>query len=189
MKALHAQKSRENRANFLNMAAIRWALTNSRVLRPSLSFALALSLLVFSMTASAQVAISVGAGSYASFVPAADAQSDEYYGLGAQQIVDMYPNLHLDPSLTARPLPSNKWWTDILVADRSSFNSTNVPPRTPKQDPYGGNLWAYPVQLAPNSNGFNLYFPNAWTPPGGNTNAPNSSFSSPPPFPPTLSTN
>ena len=29
------------------------------------------------------------------------------------------------------------------------------------QDPFGGQLWAFPVMLAPNASGFNLYFPNA----------------------------
>lgn len=164
----------------------RSALLAQRATRP---IVLAISLFAAGLTAIAQVPVPVGAGSYASFIPPFVADADEYYGLGAQQIVDMYPNLHLDPSLTARPLPSNKWWTDILVADRSSFNSTNVPPRTPKQDPYGGSLWAYPVQLAPNSNGFNLYFPNAWTPRGGNTNAPNGSFASGASLPITGSTN
>jgi endoglucanase Acf2 len=135
---------------------------------------LAFCLLASCLTLTAQVAVPVGAGSYASFVPAFDAQADEYYGLGAQQIIDLYSNLHLDPSLTNRPLPSNKWWTDILIGDRSgNYNPTNNPPRGVSQDPFGGNLWAYPVMLDPSASGFNLYFPNAWntgTPPQGGFN-------------------
>ncbi|PWU18176.1 MAG: hypothetical protein C5B50_09725 [Verrucomicrobia bacterium] len=125
------------------------------------------------LTANSQVAVPVGAGSYASFVPPADAQADEYYGLGAQQIIDLFPNLHLDALLTNQPLPSNKWWTDVLVGDRSSYNAANTPPRTVAQDALGGQLWALPVMLAPNSSGFNLYFPNSWntgTPPVGGFN-------------------
>lgn len=108
------------------------------------------------------MAVPVGAGSYASFIPGFDAQSDEYYGLGPQQIVDLYPNLHLDPSLTNRALPSNKWWTDILIGDRSGYNPTNNPPRTVKQDAFGGNLWSFPAMVAPNASGYKLYFPNSW---------------------------
>ena len=90
--------------------------------------------------------------------------------MGAQQIVDIYPNLHLDPSLRNRPLPSNKWWTDIMIGDRSYFNSTNVPQRIVVQDAFGGKLWAFPVMLDPSASGFSLYFPTNWstgTPPQG----------------------
>src|SRR5579863_1384075 len=124
--------------------------------------------------ASAQTAISVGAGSYASFVPVLDQQADEYYAVGAQQIIDLYPSLHLNPTMTGRPIPSNKWWTDTLMGIRGwSYNATNNPPSVVTQDPFGGQLWAFPAMLAPNSAGFNLYFPNAWstgTPPVGGFN-------------------
>ena len=155
------------------------AKTLARVLRecsvPRASFVVAVfGLLVSGMVATAQVAVPVGAGSYASFVPAFDQQADEYYALGAQQIIDLYPNLYLDPSLAGRPLPSNKWWTDVLIGDRSgNYNATNNPPRAVSQDAYGGQLWAYPSMVAANSAGFNLYFPNAWntgTPPQGGFN-------------------
>jgi len=130
--------------------------------------------LAASLTVCAQVAVPVGAGSYASFIPAFDQQSDEYYSVGAQQIIDLYPQLHLDPALAGRPLPSNKWWTDTLAGIRSwSYNSNNIPPSVVTQDPFGGQLWAFPVMLAPNASGFNLYFPNAWqtgTPPTGGFN-------------------
>ncbi|HEV2693507.1 MAG TPA: glycosyl hydrolase [Verrucomicrobiae bacterium] len=132
-------------------------------------------LLLCCLTSPAQVAVSVGAGSYASFVPSFDQQADEYYAVGAQQIVDLYPSLHLAPSAMGKPLPSNKWWTDTLMGIRGwSYNSTNIPPSVVTQDSYGGQLWAFPAMLAPNSSGFNLYFPNAWstgTPPAGGFNA------------------
>ena len=131
--------------------------------------------LFFCSFVKAQVPVPVGAGSYASFVPTFDQQADEYYAIGAQQIIDLYANLHLDPSLVGRPLPSNKWWTDTLMGIRSwSYNATNNPPSVVTQDPFGGQLWSFPAMLAPNSSGFNLYFPNAWdtgTPPVGGFNA------------------
>jgi endoglucanase Acf2 len=135
---------------------------------------LAVFLLGSQLLLNAQVAVPVGSGSYASFVPAFDQQADEYYAPGAQQLIALYPNLHLDSSLAGRPLPSNKWWTDTLLGVRSwSYNATNVPPSVVTQDPYGGQLWAFPAMLAPNASGFNLYFPNAWdtgTPPVGGFN-------------------
>lgn len=137
-------------------------------------FAIVSCLLTSVLAATAQSAVPVGAGAYASFVPSFDQQSDEYYGPGAQQMIDLVPSLHLDPSVTGLPLPSNKWWTDILMGIRSwSYNATNNPPSIVTQDPFGGQLWSFPVMLAPNSSGFNLYFPNSWntgTPPQGGFN-------------------
>lgn len=109
----------------------------------------------------AQTAIQVGAGSYASSIPPADQWIGGFYSMSPQQVVTQYPNLHLDPALTNRPIPSNQWWTDLLVADRS-YQPQGGGPRVMQQDPYGGQLWAYPVLLAPNASGFNLYYPNAW---------------------------
>lgn len=140
----------------------------------SFRFGLVFCLLATGLTGTAQVAVPVGAGAYASFVPSFDQQVDEYYGPGAQQMIDLFPDLHLDPSLAGLPVPSNKWWTDILMGVRSwSYNATNNPPSVVTQDPYGGQLWAFPAMLDPNSSGFNLYFPNAWntgTPPQGGFN-------------------
>ncbi|MGA2247458.1 MAG: glycosyl hydrolase [Verrucomicrobiota bacterium] len=134
-----------------------------------------LCVLAIGLTAIAQVAVPVGAGSYASFVPAFDQQSDEYYAPGAQQMIDLCPSLHLDPSLAGRPVPSNQWWTDTAMGVRGwSYNATNTPPSVVTQDPFGGQLWSFPAMVAPNSSGFDLYFPNSWvtgTPPVGGFNA------------------
>lgn len=135
-----------------------------------------------SPSARAQVAVSAGAGSYASGIPAADQYIGGYYSMTAQQVVNLYTNLHLAASATNRPIPSNKWWTDILVGDRSYQPAANVP-RTIVQDAYGGQLWSYPVMLAPNSTGFNLYFPNAWTPTGAQAWVPQGGFLNGPALP------
>src|SRR5260221_1235742 len=95
----------------------------------------AFCLLAFRLNVTAQVAVPVGAGSYASYVPPFDQQADEYYAIGAQQLIDLYPNLHLAPSLANRPIPSNKWWTDVLMGIRSwSYNATNNPPSVVTRD-------------------------------------------------------
>jgi len=113
------------------------------------------------LIANSQVVVPVGSGSYASSIPAADQFVGGYYSMTAQQTVNEYGLLHLDPSVTNRPIPSNKWWTDILVADRS-YEPTNGGPRIIQQDPYGGMLWAYPAAVSPGSTGFGLYYPNSW---------------------------
>ena len=142
-------------------------------------FSLIFSIPLFSgLLAQAQVAVPVGAGSYATSIPATDQFLGGYYSMTAQQVVNQFTNLHLASSITNRPIPSNQWWTDLLVADRS-YEPTNGGPRVIQQDPYGGQLWAYPVMLAPNSTGFNLYFPNSWNA-RSNTNFPVGSFATGP---------
>ena len=122
----------------------------------------------------AQVVVPVGSGSYASSIPAADQFAGGFYSMTSQQTVNQYTNLHLDPSLTNRPIPSSKWWTDVLIGDRS-YQPGGGGPRVLQQDSYGGQLWSYPVMLAPNSTGFNLYFPNSWNI-AASTNTPDGGF-------------
>ena len=148
---------------------------NEFIIRRRLTGAVTGALLLAAVSAGAQTVVPVGSGSYASGIPAAYQFSGGFFSMTAQQVVNYYTNLHLVSSLTNRPIPSNKWWTDTLVGDRS-YQTTNFPPRTIVQDAYGGQLWAYPVMLAPNSSGFNLYFPNAWTPSGSDPAVPIGNF-------------
>ena len=134
-------------------------LSECQVPRVGFCAALGFGLLFAGPVVTAQVAVSVGAGSYASFVPPIDQQADEYYGPGAQEMINLVSTLHLDPSLAGLPLPSNKWWTDTLMGVRGWSETTT---NSMTQDPYGGQLWGFPYMLAPNANGFKLYFPNSW---------------------------
>ncbi len=112
----------------------------------------------------AQTAVAVGAGSYASSVPAAVAETDSYYGLPADQISganSIYPFLHLDPSLFGKPLPTNHWWTDLLIADRSYLPSGATEYQL-QQATFGGNQWVYPSRVNPQSYGLDIYYPTAW---------------------------
>ncbi len=131
--------------------------------------------------ARAQSAVPVGGGGYATSIPAADQFLGGYYSMTAQQVVNYYTNLHLASSLTNRPIPSNKWWTDTLVADRS-YQPSGGGPRVIQQDPYAGQLWAFPYMLAPDSTGFNLYFPNSWNA-RSNPNFPEGGFNAGPALP------
>ncbi|HEX4086879.1 MAG TPA: glycosyl hydrolase, partial [Chthoniobacteraceae bacterium] len=120
-----------------------------------------------------QSVVPVGAGSYASQVPPANYYTDSYYGLPAAQIEPLtsgsaiFNTLHLDPSLSGTAIPTNHWWTDMLIADRSTLLSGSTQ-YILKQDPYGGNMWFYPGMLAPKSYGLDLYFPNSWEPANSN---------------------
>ncbi len=125
----------------------------------------------------AQSVIAVGAGSYADSVPTACQETDSYYGLPADQVTGangFFHSLHLDPALQGKPIPTNKWWTDLLVATRS-YLPNGAKEYVLQQDPYGGNLWFYPGMLKPQSYGLDLYFPNAWEAPNANGN-PNGSI-------------
>ena len=130
-------------------------------------------LLLLISRASAQTAVPLGAGSFASEVPAAEYYTDSYYGLPAAQIEPLTANpalfssLHLDPALAGSPIPTNKWWTDLLAANRSYLpNGANQ--HVMQQDTYGGNLWFFPGMLAPRSYGLDVYFPNGWLPANAN---------------------
>ena len=125
----------------------------------------------------AQTAVPVGAGSYASSVPSNQYGLDEYYGLGIDQIISYYPLLHLDPSKQGVPVPTDHWWTDALIGDRS-YIASGASTRTIDQDPFGGQLWFYPGMVQPHSYGLDVYFPNAWV--AGNGTSPQGNFDSGP---------
>lgn len=120
----------------------------------------------------AQTPVSSGSGSYASFTPAAEETTDSYYALPQNQVAQFFNLLHLDPSQAGKPIPTNHWWTDLLVGNRSFLPST--PPGntqyTLQQDAFGGNQWFIPGMLNPESYGMDVYFPNTWKAPNANGN-------------------
>lgn len=81
--------------------------------------------------ASAQTAVPVGAGSYASFPPAS--AGGVASGTATQSLYVVAGN--------TRPVPSNKWWTDLVVHQ------------------YAGFLWAYPLTVSADAQGINIYNP------------------------------
>jgi endoglucanase Acf2 len=83
----------------------------------------------------AQVPVPVGAGSYASYPPATE-------GTAVTAWAESPPVYLVDTN--ARPLPTNKWWTDLLMVR------------------YSGNLWAYPFTVSADAQGANLYWPTNW---------------------------
>ena len=82
--------------------------------------------------------VAVGKGSYAAFPPASavtDPKLQEFLK-GPQ---------HLDPSLAGQPIPTNKWWTNLL------------------NDKYPGNLWAYPLVVNADNQGLEIFAPKGWS--------------------------
>ena len=97
------------------------------------------ALLLGGLRLSAQTAVPVGAGSYASFPP------------GAAAAGTLHNFVYDKPLYVARsvrkqhlPIPTNDWWTDLLV------NGKN-----------GGLLWVYPLVVDPDPQGVNMTFPNS----------------------------
>lgn len=112
-------------------------------------FYLCAAILTFILSAKAQVPVSAGAGSYASFPPASedidwnnDGVGDLYYFLNDQPI-------YVSDNET-RPIPTNDWWTDLLV------------------NQYSGLLWSYPMMVDTENYGAKVYFPNSFVPDGSN---------------------
>jgi hypothetical protein len=118
--------------------------------------------------ASAQNVVSVGSGSYASSVPTADQETDSYYGLPEDQVAQFYSLLHMSSSLQGKPIPTNHWWTDMLIANRSIAPVAPATEYTIQQDPYGGQMWVIPSMLQPKSYGIDFYYANSWK--AANTN-------------------
>lgn len=86
-------------------------------------------------SAPAPFPVPVGKGSYASSPP-----PDVDHGKPAQM---NDRRLYLvDPG--ARPIPTNKWWTQLVVA------------------PFAKELWAYPLRVDPSPRGLAIYYPQKW---------------------------
>lgn len=88
-----------------------------------------------------QTPVQVGAGSYASYPPDEEL---EFVWDGVTYYTN-YDFVHNDPIYVSegetRPIPTNDWWTNILV------------------EQYGGLLFAYPLVMQPTSEGLKIQYP------------------------------
>jgi len=91
------------------------------------------ALILPGLHAAEPTAISLGAGSYASFPPA-------HEGATPTAMLD-WP---IYTETTHRPIPSNDWWTDLLVSR------------------YAGTMWALPFGVAADGSGLVLYYSTNW---------------------------
>ncbi|MFP9099149.1 glycosyl hydrolase [Flavobacterium sp. RHBU_24] len=107
------------------------------------------SLLAFGLTAQGQTPVSVGSGSYASAPP--DSENVDWNSDG---VGDIFPFIFDNPIYVqegeTRPIPTNDWWTDLLVSK------------------YSGLLWSYPMMVDTENYGAKVFFPNSFVPDGSN---------------------
>ena len=95
-----------------------------------------LLLLLSTASVRAQQPIPAGKGSYAAFPPPGIAK-------GKPAEFENKP-LYLVPAAD-RPIPSNKWWTQLLVAK------------------FARGLWSYPFKVDTSEKGLDVYFPIRWS--------------------------
>ncbi len=89
--------------------------------------------------AGAQVPVPVGSGSFADRPPLSE-------GDGPQQMLSR--EIFVQPG-EKRPIPTNDWWTDLLVSR------------------FAGDLWAYPLVVSADEQGVRVAFPREWKADGG----------------------
>jgi len=85
------------------------------------------------------VAIAVGKGSYASFPPHPDKETEKI----------LNRPLFIDPSQDGKPIPTNHWWTYLI----------NNPTSTERN---GGKMWPYPLTVQANATGATIFYPTEW---------------------------
>ncbi len=93
----------------------------------------------------AQTAISVGAGSYASYPPTHE-MDGTFTNLAQNAEIDVSPG-------ETRAIPTNDWWTNLIYDEG---------------DQIGGQLWAMPLVVDPTTEGLNIYNPYKWNGDGTN---------------------
>lgn len=93
----------------------------------------------------AQEAVNAGRASYAAYPPTYKGATDEHSGFNATRV--MTRKLYADETLadgTPRPIPTNDWWTDVMVSR------------------YSGALWSYPSMLRTSAEGVTVCYPTHW---------------------------
>jgi len=112
-----------------------------------------------------QSAVPVGHGSYASSVPTIRLNDDGYFAPTPGTIINEFATLYLDPSLKSRAVPTNQWWTDLMIGQRSRAVAGAPADWFQQQMDGAGNagvLHALPGAVQPTRRGMNLFFPKDW---------------------------
>lgn len=91
----------------------------------------------------AQRPIDVGKGSYAEYTPLYKSKTDQH--AGDQSMIMENKELFLTDQVKGKPVPTNDWWTDLIVTR------------------YSGNLWAYPQIVNAEEYGIYIEYPRQWT--------------------------
>lgn len=104
--------------------------------------------LLGTMDAVAQQIIRVGRGSYAAYTPLSMSRTNEHGGDQSQYM--QYRKLYINERANT-PIPTNKWWTDLINADRYRTG-----------DEVTGRLWAYPGYVQGMRYGMDIHYPKYW---------------------------
>jgi endoglucanase Acf2 len=102
-----------------------------------------LSLLTLNLAISgifAQQAVPVGKGSYAEYPPDSTKKHTDKV---------LNRTIYIDPSQESQPIPTNDWWTNLLI------------------EQYSGRMWAYPLVIQAFEEGVKVFYPTEWSGNGG----------------------
>lgn len=99
------------------------------------------------ITAAAQQPVTSGRGSYAAYPPTYKARTDEHAGFNATMMESrkLYIDETPDNNGVRRPIPTNDWWTDLIVSR------------------FSGALWSYPQMLHTSADGVRIDYPKRWS--------------------------
>ncbi len=89
-----------------------------------------------------QSPIQVGKGSYAAYTPLYKCKTDEHSGDQSRKMEQR--TLYITDENENKPIPSNDWWTDLLVSQ------------------YSGNMWVYPQVVNSEDYGIYVAYPREW---------------------------
>ena len=104
---------------------------------------IASAFLAFSISAMAQNPVAVGSGSYAEYTPLFKSKTDQHGGDKSRFMETRH--IYVNPECEGQPLPTNDWWTYMLV------------------DAYSGVLWSYPQVVKAEGYGIFVAHPNHWS--------------------------
>ncbi len=104
--------------------------------------ALLILFLLCNVLAYAQQPVRIGGGSYAAYTPLYKSRTTDRGG--DQSYLMENRKLYITDKNIGKTIPTNDWWTDLLVSQ------------------YSGNLWAYPQVVKAEQYGFFVAYPKEW---------------------------
>lgn len=100
-------------------------------------------LATLSLSAVAQQPVAMGSGSYAEYTPLCKSKTDAHSGDKSRYMETRH--IYMADSKEGEPIPTNDWWTNLLV------------------DTYSGILWTYPQVVCAEGDGIYVAHPSHWS--------------------------
>lgn len=95
------------------------------------------------LSVAAQQPVAVGSGSYAAYTPLCKSKTDAHSGDKSRYMETRH--IYMADSKVGEPIPTNDWWTNLLV------------------DTYSGILWTYPQVVCAEGDGIYVAHPSRWS--------------------------